>query len=133
MPEHFHLLISEPERGNPGVVMQVKQRSVGRVLSEYRNSLSTAEPAKAARSDKDGDALLERGHFWQKRFFDYVVRTDEKRIEKLRYIHRNPVKRRLVLDPADWRWSSFRHYALGEPGLVLVNEQLRVEVEKGSA
>ncbi len=130
MPEHFHLLISEPERGNPGVVMQVKQRSVGRVLSEYRNSLSTAE---AARSDKDGDALLERGHFWQKRFFDYVVRTDEKRIEKLRYIHRNPVKRRLVLDPADWRWSSFRHYALGEPGLVLVNEQLRVEVEKRSA
>jgi len=110
--------------------MQVKQRSVGRVLSEYRNSLSTAE---AARSDKDGDALLERGHFWQKRFFDYVVRTDEKRIEKLRYIHRNPVKRRLVLDPADWRWSSFRHYALGEPGLVLVNEQLRVEVEKRSA
>src|SRR2546427_478240 len=27
MPEHFHLLISEPERGNPSTVMQVlKQR-----------------------------------------------------------------------------------------------------------
>jgi putative transposase len=64
MPEHFHLLISQPKRGNPGVVMQgLKQRSAGRVLSEYRNSLSTAEPVKAARPDKDGDKLLERGHF----------------------------------------------------------------------
>src|SRR3989441_3385393 len=37
MPEHFHLLISEPERGNPSTVMQVlKQRFARKVLRDWR-------------------------------------------------------------------------------------------------
>lgn len=45
----------------------------------------------------------------------------EKRVEKLRYMHRNPVKRGLVEFPEQWRWSSYRHYLLDEPGPVKVN------------
>jgi putative transposase len=37
-------------------------------------------------------------------------------------MHRNPVKRGLVLEPQQWLWSSFRHYAYAEPGPVLVND-----------
>ena len=44
-------------------------------------------------------------------------------MEKLRYIHRNPVKRGLVSRPEDWRWSSFRHYALGDVGVVEIESQ----------
>jgi len=47
-----------------------------------------------------------------------------RRLEKLRYMHRNPVKRGLVTRPELWRWSSFRHYAYGEPGPVAVNAML---------
>ena len=36
-------------------------------------------------------------------------------------MHRNPVKRGLVELPEQWPWSSFRHYLLGEAGLVQVN------------
>jgi putative transposase len=53
----------------------------------------------------------------------FVVFTERKRIEKLRYKHRNPVKRGLVLEADQWGWSSFRYYACGEGGKVLVNEQ----------
>ncbi len=52
-------------------------------------------------------------HIWQKRFYDFNVWTERKRIEKLRYMHRNPVKRGLVSSPELWKWSSFRAYALG--------------------
>ncbi len=48
-------------------------------------------------------------------------------MEKLRYMHRNPVKRGLVLEPGQWGWSSFRHYAQGERGPVLVNEEQKAE------
>ena len=51
------------------------------------------------------------------------------RVEKLRYIHRNPVKRGLVLEPDQWAWSSFRWYARGERGPVLVNQQRRAELK----
>ena len=43
-------------------------------------------------------------------------------MEKLRYMHRNPVQRGLVESPEQWRWSSFRAYFLGEAGPVAVNE-----------
>ena len=41
------------------------------------------------------------------------MHNEEKRVEKLRYMHRNPVKRGLVEKTREWPWSSFRHYATG--------------------
>ena len=43
-------------------------------------------------------------------------------MEKLKYMHRNPVERGLVAAPEDWRWSSYHFYLLGDPGPVGVNE-----------
>ena len=63
-----------------------------------------------------------RGAFWQARFYDFNVWTTKKRVEKLRYMHRNPVKRGLVESPEQWRWSSYRFYLLDEAGPVRVNE-----------
>jgi putative transposase len=39
-------------------------------------------------------------------------------VEKIRYIHLNPVRRGLVEKPEDWPWSSYRHYSTGEQGAV---------------
>src|SRR5208283_3806440 len=89
MPEHVHLLISEPEHGTLASAVQAIKQSVSRRLI--------------------GD--LE--HFWQARYYDFNVWTKRKRVEKLCYIHRNPVKRGLVEKPEDWPWSSFRHYLTG--------------------
>jgi putative transposase len=62
-----------------------------------------------------------RPQFWQSRYYDFNVFTQAKFVEKLRYIHRNPVTRGLVGKPEDYPWSSFRHWATGETG--------RVEIE----
>ena len=93
MPEHVHLLISEPERGSVARAMQSLKQSVARQLA-----LRASEP------------------FWQARYYDFNVWSKRKHIEKLRYIHRNPVQRGLVPRPEDWEWSSFRHYATGREG-----------------
>ena len=117
MPEHIHLLISEPDRGTPSTVMQVlKQRFARSVLGEWRRR-------RKPEQGRLWQEAFEQGHIWQKRFYDFVVRSEGKRIEKLRYIHNNPVKRGLVLEPEQWKWSSYRWYAYGERGPVLVNEQ----------
>ncbi len=60
--------------------------------------------------------------FWQSRFYDFNVWTEKKGIEKLRYIHRNPVARGLVAKPQDWHWTSFRWYLKGETGPVKIND-----------
>jgi len=123
MPEHVHLLISEPERGTQSTVMQVlKQRFARRVLAELRRQ-------RRPQQDALWQEALEVGHVWQARFYDFIVRSEVKKREKLRYIHRNPVRRGLVLEPEQWRWSSFRSYAYVESGPVLVNEPRRAELK----
>ena len=63
------------------------------------------------------------GVFWQKRYYDRNVRDEREFVDKLRYIHRNPVKAGLCKLPEDWRWSSFRHYALREKGVVEIESE----------
>lgn len=128
MPEHIHLLISEPERGTPSTVMQVlKQRFARRLLTEWRRRQSPAQPYL-------WQEALAAGHVWQRRFYDFVVWSEAKRGEKLKYMHSNPVKRGLVLEPEQWLWSSYRYYAYGEIGPVLINEQKRAELKlRGAA
>jgi len=95
MPEHVHLLLSEPRRSSMAVVLQVLKQCTSRRLKSG-----------------GGEA------FWQRRYYDFNVWSEKKRVEKLRYMHSNPVVRGLVEEPQDWVWSSFRHYATGLPGSV---------------
>ncbi len=95
MPEHVHLLTNEPAVKTLATFLQIFKQRSSRQLK---------------RSDQK--------QFWQHRYYDFNVHSEEKRVEKIRYIHRNPVKRELVLRPEDYRWSSFNHYATGEPGSV---------------
>jgi hypothetical protein len=66
-PEHVHLLVSEPRR---------------KLLSDAIHYLKLSF-AKG----------LGAGVFWQKRYYDRNLRSEREFKEKLRYIHRNPVKR----------------------------------------
>jgi len=66
---------------------------------------------------------LGAGVFWQKRYYDRNVRNQHECGEKLRYIHRNPVKRGLCNGPQDWKWSSFGHYALREKAVVEIESE----------
>lgn len=65
----------------------------------------------------------ERKHFWQPRYYGFNVDTKKKRLEKLAYMHWNPVRRGLVKKPQQWPWSSFRHCLTGEEGVVEIESQ----------
>jgi putative transposase len=96
MPEHVHLLVSEPERA---------------LLANAIQSLKIASAKRSTRACKYEE---KSAPLWYKRYYDRNIRSHSDFVEKLRYIHRNPVKRGLVEKPEDWLWSSFRHYATGE-------------------
>jgi putative transposase len=109
MPDHVHFLLSEPDRATLDVAIKSLKQGVSRRLI--------------------GDAP----HFWQKRYYDYNVRNREKFLEKLRYIHRNPVRKGLCERPEDWEWSSFRHYATGQEGIVEIESDWTANKREGAA
>jgi putative transposase len=99
MPEHVHLLLSEPQQDTLANALKSLKQGVSRRL------LGNAE------------------HFWQKRYYDFNIRNYPQFLEKLRYIHRNPVRQGLCERPEDWEWSSFRHYATGCEGRVQIESE----------
>lgn len=99
MPEHVRLLVSEPERSTLARALQAMKQSMARRL------------------------VGEEKHFWQARYYDFNMWTANKRIEILRNLHRNPVKRGLVEKPEDSPWSSFRHYMTGAEAVVVIESE----------
>jgi REP element-mobilizing transposase RayT len=71
MPEHIHLLISEPEQGTPSTVMQVlKQRFARRVLARKRRSSAQAElwpQQRVEHAQARGEAALHASESCKKR------------------------------------------------------------------
>ena len=63
---------------------------------------------------REGGALRSYAPFWQPRYYDFNVFREQKLIEKLDYMHQNPVQRGLVARPEDWKWSSALHYSTGK-------------------
>jgi len=100
MPEHVHVLLSEPERSSLAQAIKSLKQGVSRRLIGV------------------GDKA-----FWQQRYYDHNVRSYDSFAGKLRYIHRNPMKRGLCEKPEDWEWSSFRHYATGYEGVVEIESE----------
>jgi putative transposase len=99
MPEHVHLLLGEPQCQTLAVALKSLKQGVARRL------------------------ISDAAHFWQKRYYDFNIRNYAQFMEKLRYIHCNPVKNGLCERPEDWQWSSFRHYATGCDGVVEIESE----------
>lgn len=113
MPEHFHLLLkprtAEYDLAHFEHAFKLSSsRKVIQALSRSKSPL--LEKLRLQKSD--GRAAY---RFWQPGGgHDLNIWTMKKAIEKAEYCHWNPVKRRLVTDPAQWRWSSFRWLMQGK-------------------
>ena len=115
-PEHVHLLISEPRGSDPSKALQVLKQRVSQALRRKSRRVAAGQFSFPL-SHGNGDAPA----FWQRRFYDFNVWSSKKVWEKLYYIHRNPVERKLVSHPEDWPWSSWSHYEKGERGLIPID------------
>jgi REP-associated tyrosine transposase len=88
MPDHFHALIGPGESG----------RALGALCGAFK-SLSTREYWN-----------WYDGKLWQRQFFDHIVRNREDFDETLEYIRMNPVRRGLVKEPNEWRYTERLDY-----------------------
>ncbi len=94
MPEHVHLLVSEPE-----------EEPLSKAVASVKREVSRLSP---------------QSPFWLPRYYDFNVFSEGKKIEKLRYMHRNPVARSLTENKEEYPWSTFRFYAFRETGPVTI-------------
>lgn len=107
MPEHVHVLIwpLNDEYDLPGILQSMKQ-GVGQKAIFRAKRRGDAD--KFLEPSKSGKMQF---RFWQAGGgYDRNFRTAKAIWAAIRYIHNNPVARKLVENPGDWEWSSYNAY-----------------------
>jgi len=88
MTDHFHVLIRPT---GSSTFSQIMHSLKPNFTKAYKEAIGVAGSMK----------------FWQKRFWDHIIRDEVDLERHLDYIHYNPVKHGLTAKPEDWRHSSF--------------------------
>lgn len=91
LPDHFHLLIKP---------------SVGVTFSQIMHSLKP----NFTKAYKRRLQITGSMKFWQKRYWDHLIRDEMDFQHHVDYIHYNPVKHGLVAKPEDWPYSSYCYW-----------------------
>ena len=124
MPEHFHLLLKpEPPEATSRIMQRLKSRTATSILKHLRENQDHSWCRKMLARLKLPPAVHDESHHrvWQRRFYPYGIYSEKKQLEKLDYIHNNPVTRGLVNSPGEWPWSSWRFYFLEDASLIAMD------------
>ena len=121
MEHHLHLVVSASELGK---TMREFKSFTARSIVDYldgRNAIPILEKLKSAKllHKKESDYQL-----WQEGNHPEEIYSEKMLLQKIEYIHNNPVRRGYVDMPQEWRYSSARNYE-GKEGLLEVRTDWR--------
>jgi len=88
LPDHFHMLIQPTDQGNFSQIMHSLKSNFTR---EYKQKI------------KHTGSLI----FWQKRFWDHIIRSEMDLENHIHYIHYNPIKHGYAENLSSWKYSSY--------------------------
>ena len=84
MPDHLHMLISL-EKDYTAKIVAFGERTLQNWVSTFKRYTS-----------RIGKQMYNIDHFWQKNFYDHIIRSDESLLEICQYILNNPVRKGIV-------------------------------------
>jgi len=106
MLNHIHLIVQSPDVS--GFLRDFKKFTSGQIV---KNLLET-EPKVAGLFEVDEG----RFEFWKKTNMPELIESDSFFLQKLQYIHNNPVKKQYVRESFHWYWSSAIDYETNKCG-----------------
>ncbi|MBI5561149.1 MAG: transposase [Deltaproteobacteria bacterium] len=118
MPEHVHLVASVGDASVTTLIGDFKRFTSRKIAKWLRvNNPPLFEKLKA-------DAYKGQNYaVWQETFRSEVIYGRKFLAQKIDYIYNNPVRRGLVEEPGDWKYTSFNQAendeGLGEEGLIV--------------
>ncbi len=113
MENHLHAIATSPNLSKEiGDFKSFTARRIIDLLRERRDAIIDLLEFFKARHKSTQQFQL-----WQEGSHPQQVISDEMLVQKLEYMHFNPVKRGYVDRPEDWRYSSARNY-LGQESLI---------------
>ena len=116
MENHLHWIAVGPDLGKR--VAEFKSWTARTIIDEMKK-MNYQTMLQELEFFKKRHMTDQQYQLWQERSHPKVIEHEDVMIQKIEYIHSNPVKRGYVDEPIHWRYSSARCYA-GQQGLIPV-------------
>jgi REP element-mobilizing transposase RayT len=114
LENHLHLIASSPDLSRE--MKDFKSFTARRIIDLLVTRAAVTLP-RQLEWYKGRHKTRSRYQLWQEGSHPQHVCSDEMMVQKLDYMHNNPVERGYVDDPTHWRYSSARNY-MSLPGLI---------------
>jgi len=122
MPDHYHLVVDTLEKVSISKIKEDMNKYISReIIQELKmHNIRVLERLRI-------DSPLRKGHrsheyrLFQKGRYDFEIVTSSKLLEKLGYMHNNPVRAGLVEHIEDYRYSSARNFVSGDDSLIVLD------------
>ncbi len=114
MENHLHWIASGDDLADQ--VKRFKSYTARRIIDELEHS-GYGTLLQELQYFKLRHKIDQKYQLWQEGSHPKQIENDEMMLQKLEYMHNNPVRRGYVDDPLHWRYSSARNYA-GLPGMI---------------
>jgi len=122
MPDHIHLIVRFLNDHTPSQVMRdfkkfTARRIVQQLMAEGETNLLSFFQQAVTRPTR------QRHKVWEDGFFDKQISSEEVFLQKVEYIHHNPVQdhRGLASSPEKYPYSSARNYLLGDHSVIQID------------
>jgi REP element-mobilizing transposase RayT len=119
VPNHIHLIIWNKENEIMDIIRDFKRYTAKKILIlmkkyQQKHILNLMENA--------GNKIEQQHQVWEHNNYPEIIETEKFFLQKLNYIHNNPVKRGFVKKPEDWIYSSARNYVLNDDSMLTLDE-----------
>jgi putative transposase len=123
MPNHAHLLIDTKNEPIENIMRDFKRHTSKAIIKEIEDNIQESRDWMMYFFRKAGsiNSMNKHVQFWQNGYHPIHCWNNQLIMQKLNYIHQNPVRAEYVNLPHDWKYSSASDYALGH-GLVQVEK-----------
>ena len=120
MPDHVHLLIWIQGKSTISEIMRdLKKYTAVRIIRqaevEGRQDFQTAFSEAGTKTGRSQNKV------WQDSFWDKIIYSEKILRKKLNYIHRNPVRARLVESAEAYPYASYRNYVNDDDSIILID------------
>ena len=123
-PDHFHLLIRpEPAEASVRFMQELKKRTAQQIIAALTRNQDNPRCRTLPARLRLPPGVHSDSYYrvWQRRYVPFNVFTHKKQMEKLDYMHHDPVTARLVASPDQWLWSSFRLHYLNDSSVLTMD------------
>jgi len=102
LPDHLHCIWRLPA---DDADFSTRWASIKAIFTREYLRGGDADATRNASHIRSGEAAI-----WQRRFWEHRIRDEVDLSRHVNYIHFNPVKHGLAIDPKDWPWSTYHRY-----------------------